>query len=133
MSVIGRNDKIMDTKILMQALERQIPKEILENFELVGVTERSADEVLYDLEEKEERQPEVGKELVKNGHMRSVEIQHYPIGEQRTVLRLKRRRWTDKETKSETYFNTYQYTEPQCKITRQLAAFLKDAGIEVPF
>ena len=122
----------MDIKILMKALERQIPKEILDSFDLVSVKERREDEVVYELEEKEERRPEVGKELVKNGYMRSVEIQHFPVGEQRTVLVLKRRRWTDRETKKETYFNSYRFTEEGCKLTQQLAAFLKEFDGKTP-
>ena len=121
----------MDNKIMQQILGILIPEEILEDFEIVDIEEK-ADERVFHMREKEERKPEVGEELLKDGYMRAKEVVHYPSGMKRCTIRLERRRWVSKADRKGFYYNQYSYTEEGCKVTRQFASFLKEIDGERP-
>ena len=121
----------MDSKTIEQILGILIPEEILEDFELMKVEEKDEERVFY-MREKEERKPEAGEELMKDGYMRAKDIVHYPSGMKRCTIRLERRRWVSKTDRKRCYYNQYSYTEEGCKVTRQFASFLKEIGGEGP-
>ena len=56
-----------------------IPEEILEDLEIERIEESEEGRVFHRVE-KENRRPEVGEELTKDGFMRPKDILHYPAG-----------------------------------------------------
>jgi hypothetical protein len=113
----------------LRLAEILVPKEILENFEIKGLIERKT-EIEIELIEKEDRIPEPlkNKEIVLNGFMNPITLQHYPITGKRCYLKLIRRRWKEKgdEPGKTSNHNTYDYTAEGTKATRSFGGFLKD-------
>lgn len=77
--IVRERERKMDDKLIQQILGIVIPKEILEDFEIERI-EESEEGRGFHMVEKENRRPEVGEELTKNGFMRPKDIMHYPAG-----------------------------------------------------
>ena len=103
-----------------------IPKEILEDFNVIDVHELS-NEWIIELEEKVERVPSKlqGKDVVLDGFYDSIDLISGVLLEQIIYLRIRRRRWKERgSTKHE--HNQYDHHFSGMKTTKRFAAFLKE-------
>jgi hypothetical protein len=106
-----------------------IPAEILLDFEVQNIEDSEYLLVIELLEKKESISKfSLNENLVSNGFLNALELQHFPINGKRCVLRLLRRRWKDKGSSSGNYFNTYSYAVIGTKLTPSFGAFLKEIG-----
>jgi len=106
-----------------------VPVEILDYFEISNVTSRK-EEVEIELYEKSELIPKAlsGKEVVSNGFMNPLILQHFPVMGKRLYLKLIRRRWKEKgdiigHTSCQ---NDYNFTADGTKATASFGTFLKE-------
>ena len=104
-----------------------IPAEILEHFEISGLTERETD-ITVVLTEKASNIPVVlhGKEVVLNGFLNKLELQGFPIQAKSFYLQLIRRRWKEQGSSEASYHNEYDFAAAGTKATKAFGAFLKD-------
>ena len=104
-----------------------VPKEILEDFNVVDVQELKNEWIII-LEEKAERIPSSlqGKDVVLDGFYDTLDLISCVMMEQIIYLRIKRRRWKERcNTKHE--HNQYDHQFEGMKTTKRFAAFLKEA------
>ena len=104
-----------------------IPVEILEDFEVINITEL-VDLVNIELLEKVTKRPKVSQEIVQNGFLNYIELHHFSLQGKACYLRLRRRRWKDKITGKFSYFNAYNYVFEGTKCTKKFGSFLKGVG-----
>lgn len=104
-----------------------VPKDILQDFEILNVSEQLTSITIF-LVEKSIKKPVNDKELVQNGFMNPIDIQGFPIQGKPCYYQLKRRRWKEKGTKKDC-FNTYSYIVEKSKTTQEFGAFLKELGL----
>jgi hypothetical protein len=106
-----------------------IPNEILIDFDVQKI-EDTATFLIIELVEKKESisKFQSNEDLVSNGFMNPLELQHFPMNGKKCILRLIRRRWKDKGSTSGNYFNTYSYGVTGIKVTPSFGAFLKEIG-----
>jgi hypothetical protein len=106
-----------------------IPSEILIDFDVQKI-EDTEEILIIDLVEKKSAVSKFqsDKDLVSNGFMNPLELQHFPMNGKKCILRLLRRRWKGKGSSSVTYFNTYSYAVIGTKVTPSFGAFLKEIG-----
>jgi len=103
-----------------------VPREILEDFNVVDVKELSNEWIIV-LEEKEDRIPFClqGKDVVLDGFYDSIDLISGVMMEQIIYLHIKRRRWKERgQTKHE--HNQYDYQVEGMRTTKRFAAFLKE-------
>lgn len=121
----------MEKELLYRFSKLFVPEEILVDFEVINL-DQSGRVIIIDLVEKDDDKhiPKAifhdGK-AVKDGYMNTVELQTFPAQGKEVFLRLKRRRWKKKGTKTG-YHNTYDYMDKGMKATRAFGAFLKEIG-----
>jgi len=112
----------------MQELVKLIaPGVISEKFEFKAVEEKSETITLY-FEEKPDLIPEalVGKEIVQDGFLNSIELQTFPLKDKAVYLSLKRRRWKEKGSQGPSYNNSYELHRKGMKTTNEFGDFLKE-------
>lgn len=106
-----------------------VPDEILKYFEISEVKTRN-EEVEIELYEKLELIPKSlsGKEIISNGFMNPLILQHFPVAGKRLYLKLIRRRWKEKgdSTGQTSSQNDYTFTADGTKATKTFGAFLKE-------
>ena len=106
-----------------------IPAEILIDFEVQKIEDTEVLLIIEFVEKKESISKLVSnEELVSNGFLNPLELQHFPMNGKKCILRLIRRRWKDKGSSSSSYFNTYSYAITGTKVTLSFGAFLKEIG-----
>ena len=108
----------MNTNNLLSLL---FPKEIVEYFEVVKSEEKNG-ELHIHLEE--HNSPPKGN-LESKGFYPVKEIQDFPLRGKPVFLKVKRRRWRDKETGDEVK-KEFKLTSQGTKYTQEFAAFLKE-------
>jgi hypothetical protein len=114
-------------------LQELFPREIIDYFEITGFTILCSIEIkqeywLIDFEEKSE--VPIGynvKEYESKGFMESSLIQDFPIRGKGVYLRIKKRRWRNKNTK-EIIKRDFSFIADGSKFTKELSDFLKDAS-----
>jgi len=112
----------------MQELVKLIaPGVISEKFEFKAVEEKSETITLF-FEEKPDLIPEalVGKEIVQDGFLNSIELQTFPLKDKAVYLSLKRRRWKEKGSQGPSYNNSYELHRKGMKTTNEFGDFLKE-------
>jgi hypothetical protein len=118
----------MDKQDLYKELLNLIaPKEIIDNFKLVGIAESTTSITLY-FEELEEKIPEElqGKEVVLDGYLNKLELQTFPLKDKTVYIAVRRRRWKEKGINEKSYSNNYDLHFEGMKTTREFGAFLKE-------
>ena len=92
----------MDTKILEQLASIVLPKEILERFAIVKIDtdERNIDamSMTIHLDERMNTAYQDSSEYESLGFMEAVSVTDFPIRDHKVVLKLRRRRWRNKQT-----------------------------------
>lgn len=110
-----------------QLISLLIPAIILESFEVQNI-EDSDSLLLIVMIEKQERISNFGSDLVSNGFMNPIELQHFPMNGKKCLLKLVRRRWKEKNNPSSSYQNSYFFAQKGTKVTPEFGAFLKEIG-----
>jgi len=111
-----------------------LPEELLEHFNIVSIQETGdasqAQGVLHILLEEKNILPYGYQQSLyeSKGFYESSEIEDFPIRGRKVLLKLRRRRWRDKATKREEIQNDFSFIAEGCKITQELAIFLKGIG-----
>lgn len=113
-------------EMLYQMAEILIPKEYLVDFAITKI-ENKSDEWLIELREREERVPSElkDKDVVLDGYCDPVDVMTHAFSMKRIYLRLIRRKWKERG-QTQHYSNTYDLHIVGAKITKTLAAFLKE-------
>lgn len=126
-SLLSRNQEMTIEKKLVSLL---IPNAILASFEVQKIEDT---EILLVIEllEKQECISSLGLDLdlVSNGFMPPLELQHFPMNGKRCLLRLIRRRWKESNNLSSSYYNSYTFALKGTKVTPDFGAFLKETGL----
>jgi len=112
-----------------QLLRILLPGNILKSFDISEIDEYSETIIINFTEKKEHVPDSIGCSLlVFNGYMNWTELQHFPISGKALYLRVRRRRWKDKLTGKESYFNHYNFCVSGTKATKEFGDFLKESG-----
>ena len=92
----------METTILEQLARIVLPSEILERFEIVKIDtdERDIDamSMTIHLDERMNAQYQENEEYESLGFMEAVSVTDFPIRDHKVILKLRRRRWKNKQT-----------------------------------
>jgi hypothetical protein len=101
-----------------------IPSPILASFEVQKIED--ADTLLViELLEKQESISSLGLDLdlVSNGFMNPIELQHFPMNGKRCLLKLIRRRWKKRDNTSSSYYNSYTFALQGTKVAPEFGLF----------
>ena len=125
----------METKILEQLASLVLPKEILERFVIVKIEtdERDIDAMsmtIY-LDERMNTSYQESEEYESLGFMDAVSVTDFPIRDHKVVLKLRRRRWKNKQT-GESFVERISVTEKGTRYSKEFAAFLKETYGDIP-
>lgn len=116
----------MSTYEQLQVLVRYIlPADIFDNFDIVGIEEKS--EVLH-IHLDEESIPPSGytaAQVSANGFLPSSSVYDFPIRDRKVVLHIRRRRWVEKDT-GKSLSRLWEITAEGTRYTVSFAAFLKE-------
>ena len=111
----------METKDILSHI---LPKEFVEYFELVKI-EDSNNKLIIHLDEKLEKPPEHSdKELESKGFGSPVLIQDFPIRDHQVLLRVRIRKWKDKNS-GKVYSRNLELKHTGTSYTKEFALFLK--------
>jgi hypothetical protein len=116
----------LENSLIKKFIRQLVPAKILLDFDIVDIDDSKEEELVISLIEKENRVPKSDKELVLNGYMKEVELTHFPSNGRQCYLRLKRRRWKEKESGKNNYYNQYDFTVSGTKVTKEFGVFLKE-------
>ena len=118
----------METKILEQLAQLVLPKEILERFLIVKIETDEADidamSMTIHLDERINKAYQENSEYESLGFMEAVSVTDFPIRDHKVVLKLRRRRWKNKQT-GESFVEQISVTEKGTRYSKEFAAFLK--------
>lgn len=105
-------------------LKHILPKEFVEYFDLIGI-ESKGDQLVFSLDEKNIIPPEhEDKNLESKGFVPPVQILDFPIRDKAVILRVRRRKWKNKET-GKTYTRSWELKADGTSYTKEFAFFLK--------
>lgn len=110
----------------LQALARFIlPEEIIDNFDIVGIEEKSG--VLHIRLDEQAVLPSgyPPERLSPNGFFPSSRVYDFPIRDRKVVLHIRRRRWLEKDT-GKSLSRSWEMTAEGTRYTVGFAAFLKE-------
>lgn len=106
-------------------IEMILPSGITEYFVLTDII-TSDNKVILVLEEKNNIPEEIkNREIESQGFLPIIEIQDFPLRERAVYLRIKRRRWRDKNT-GESFSREMKLTAKGTKYTKEFGLFLKE-------
>jgi len=107
-------------------LEHILPKEIVEYFELTGISS-TGDQLVFSLDEKYIKPPEHNdKDIESKGFLGAIHITDFPIRDKRVILQVRRRKWKDKAT-GKTYTREWDIKAEGTSYTKEFGIFLKGA------
>ncbi len=117
----------MGIELVRELVSLLAPGIISENFELVNIEETGKKIIIY-FDEKEALVPEalLGKTVVLNGYLNSVELQTFPLKDKPVYLSIRRRRWKERGEKQQSYSNEYNLYKEGMKTTHEFGNFLKE-------
>ena len=125
----------METKILEQLASLVLPKEILERFAIVKIEtdERDIDamSMTIHLDERTNTAYQESELYESLGFMNAVSVTDFPIRDHKVVLKLRRRRWKNKQT-GESFVEQISVTEKGTRYSKEFAAFLKETYGDIP-
>jgi hypothetical protein len=102
-----------------------LPQGMTDYFDVVEVEETGKTIILH-LEEKSLSLSEVsGRSFISKGFYPVVDIHDFPIRDKGCLLRVRRRRWQDKQT-GDPYMRDWTVIADGTRLTREFAAFLKE-------
>ena len=125
----------METKILEQLAQLVLPKEILERFLIVKIETDEADidamSMTIHLDERINKAYQENSEYESLGFMEAVSVTDFPIRDHKVVLKLRRRRWKNKQT-GKSFVEQISVTEKGTRYSKEFAAFLKETYGDIP-
>lgn len=125
----------METKMLEQLAQLVLPKEILERFLIVKIETDEADidamSMTIHLDERINRAYQENAEYESLGFMKAVSVTDFPIRDHKVVLKLRRRRWKNKQT-GESFVEQISVTEKGTRYSKEFTAFLKETYGDIP-
>lgn len=108
-----------------EILKHILPEEFVLHFDLTNM-KTEGEQLVFTLDEKNEKPPEHhDKELESKGFLESIQILDFPIRDKGVILRVRRRKWKDKQT-GKTYTRDWNLKEKGTSYTKGFAAFLKE-------
>jgi len=115
----------MTLELIQSLLGFVTPKEIIDNFELVSINEKS-DTIVLEFEELSDLVPEKlkGKRYKNNGFWNKIDLHTFPQKGKSCLLHIKRRKWEDQES-GKSYGNHYELHPEGMKATKDFGAFIK--------
>ena len=121
--------------MLEQLARLVLPKEILDNFDIVKIETDESDidsmSLTIHLDERMNAYLQKSEEYESKGFMDAVRITDFPIRDHKVILVLRRRRWRNKET-GETFVDRISVTESGTRYSKEFAAFLKETYGHIP-
>ena len=121
--------------MLEQLARLVLPKEILDNFDIVKIETDESDidamSLTIHLDERMNAYLQKSEEYESKGFMDAVRITDFPIRDHKVILVLRRRRWKNKET-GETFVDRISVTESGTRYSKEFAAFLKETYGHIP-
>ena len=121
--------------MLEQLARLVLPKEILDNFDIVKIETDESDidsmSMTIYLDERMNAYLQKSEDYESKGFMDAVRITDFPIRDHKVILVLRRRRWKNKET-GETFVDRISVTESGTRYSKEFAAFLKDTYGHIP-
>lgn len=113
------------SQIEKKLIEMILPSGITEYFDLTDIN-TSGDEVILVLEERNNIPEELkNREIESQGFLPIIEIQDFPLRERAVYIRIRRRRWRDKNT-GESFSRERELTAKGTKYTKEFGVFLKE-------
>ena len=121
--------------MLEQLARIVLPKEILDNFDIVKIETDESDidamSLTIHLDERMNAYLQKSDDYESKGFMDAVRITDFPIRDHKVILVLRRRRWKNKET-GETFVDRISVTESGTRYSKEFAAFLKETYGHIP-
>lgn len=121
--------------MLEQLAQLVLPKEILERFLIVKIETDEADidamSMTIHLDERINRAYQENAEYESLGFMKAVSVTDFPIRDHKVVLKLRRRRWKNKQT-GESFVEQISVTEKGTRYSKEFTAFLKETYGDIP-
>lgn len=118
----------METKILEQLASLVLPKEILDRFAIVKIEsdEQNIDamSMTIHLDERMNTAYQDSEEYESLGFMDAVSVTDFPIRDHKVVLKLRRRRWKNKQT-GESFVEQISITANGTRYSKEFASFFK--------
>lgn len=122
----------MNHDAYIQLAKLVLPREIEEHFEITKVeVDDYLMEMYIHLDEKMNAYLCKSEEYESKGFMGAVSITDFPIRDHKVILRVRRRRWVDRQT-GESFVDRISVTEDGTRYSKEFAAFLKDTYGHVP-
>lgn len=102
-----------------------LPEEIIDNFDIVGIEEKSS--VLHIQLDEQAILPTgyTSDTISSNGFFPSSSVYDFPIRDRKVVLHIRRRRWVEKDT-GKSLSRSWEITAQGTRYTVDFAAFLKE-------
>lgn len=125
----------MESKLLEQLVRMVLPSDILDHFAIVKI---EADEHDIDamsmtiyLDERMNEGYQHSDQYESLGFMDAVSVTDFPIRDHKVILKLRRRRWKDKQT-GKSFVEKISVTENGTRYSKEFAAFLKETYGNIP-
>lgn len=122
----------MNNDAYIQLAKLVLPREVEEHFEITKV---EVDDYLMEmhihLDEKMNSFLLKSEDYESKGFMEAVSITDFPIRDHKVILRVRRRRWVDRQT-GESFVDRISVTEDGTRYSKEFAAFLKETYGHVP-
>lgn len=118
-----------EKELIMEVFKMIFPKDMFEYFSLRSIKEEE-DMVYFNFEERNIVPEEcVGRRVESKGFYTTKIIQDFPLRGKPGFLRVKKRKWQDKDTK-ESIFRDWNLVMEGTKLTKEFADFLKELDRE---
>ncbi len=125
----------MESKILEQFVRMVLPSDILNHFTIVKIEtdERDIDamSITIHLDERINEGYQLSDQYESLGFMDAVSVTDFPIRDHKVILKIRRRRWKDKQT-GKSFVEKISVTEKGTRYSKGFAAFLKETYGDIP-
>lgn len=125
----------MESKILEQFVRMVLPSDILNHFTIVKIEtdERDIDamSMTIHLDERINEGYQLSDQYESLGFMDAVSVTDFPIRDHKVILKIRRRRWKDKQT-GKSFVEKISVTEKGTRYSKEFAAFLKETYGDIP-
>lgn len=125
----------MESKILEQFVRMVLPSDILNHFTVVKIEtdERDIDamSMTIHLDERINEGYQLSGQYESLGFMDAVSVTDFPIRDHKVILKIRRRRWKDKQT-GKSFVEKISVTEKGTRYSKEFAAFLKETYGDIP-
>ena len=125
----------MEYKILEQFVRMVLPSDILNHFTIVKIEtdERDIDamSMTIHLDERINEDYHLSGQYESLGFIDAVSVTDFPIRDHKVILKIRRRRWRDKQT-GKSFVEKISITEKGTRYSKEFAAFLKETYGDIP-